>query len=132
MFKPFSPRRFAVFAISVKMSFQASHQLALPDGSKERAHSHNWSVKAEVAGETLDEMGVVMDFHQLRADLGDIIAPFDNSGLDAVDYFRQNAESAENVAKYIYDKLKGRLPQGVKIASIEVGEEKGCWAKYVG
>jgi 6-pyruvoyltetrahydropterin/6-carboxytetrahydropterin synthase len=131
MFKPSLPRRFAVFAISVEMSFQASHQLALPDGSKEPAHSHNWSVKAEVAGENLDEMGVVMDFHKLRAYLGDIIAPFDNSRLDAVDYFRQNAESAENLAKYIHDKLRGRLPKGVKIASIEAGEEKGCWAKYL-
>jgi 6-pyruvoyltetrahydropterin/6-carboxytetrahydropterin synthase len=132
MFNPFSLRRFAVFAISVEMSFQASHQLALPDGAKEPAHSHNWSVTAEVVCTVLDEMGVVMDFHQLRADLGDIIAPFDNSRLDAIDYFRQNAESAENVAKYIYDKLRGRLPKGLKIASIEVGEEKGCWAKYIG
>lgn len=121
-----------MFAISVEMSFQASHQLALPNGSKEPAHSHNWSVKAEVAAENLDEMGVVMDFHKLRAYLGDIIAPFDNSQLDAIDYFKQNAESAENVAKYIHDKLKSSLPKNVKIASIEVGEEKGCRAKYIG
>jgi 6-pyruvoyltetrahydropterin/6-carboxytetrahydropterin synthase len=125
------PWRFAVFAISVEMSFQASHQLALPDGSKEPAHSHNWSVTAEVAGESLDEMGVVMDFHQLRAALGDIIAPFDNSQLDAIDYFQKNAESAENVAKYIYNKLKARLPHGVKIVRVKVGEEKGCWAEYL-
>ena len=121
-----------MFAISVEMSFQASHQLLLPDGSKELAHSHNWSVTAEVAGETLDEMGVVMDFHQLQAALGDIIAPFDNSQLGDIDYFRQNAESAENVAKYIYDKLSGRLPEGVRIAGIKVGEGEGCWAKYLG
>ncbi|MHC4744626.1 MAG: 6-pyruvoyl trahydropterin synthase family protein [Planctomycetota bacterium] len=121
-----------MFAISVETSFQASHQLALPDGSKEPAHSHNWSVKAEVACETLDEMGVVMDFHKLRADLGDIIARFDNSRLDTIDYFRKNSESAENVAKYIHDELLERLPDGIRIASIEVGEEEGCRAKYLG
>jgi len=121
-----------VFAISVEMSFAASHQLALPDGSKEPAHSHNWSVTAEVACESLDEMGVVMDFRQLQAALADIIAPFDNSRLDAIDYFQKNAESAENVAKYIYEKLSGRLPEGVRIAGIKVGEEERCWAKYLG
>jgi len=119
-----------MFTISIEMSFQASHQLALPDGSKEPTHSHNFSVTAEVAGKKLDNMGVVMDFHRLRADLGDIIAPFDNSQLAAVDYFRRNNQSAENVAKYIYEKLRAKLPEAVDIRSVKVGEEQGCWAKY--
>ena len=121
-----------MFTISVEMSFQASHQLALPDGSKEPAHSHNWSVTAEVAARELDDMGVVMDFHKLRTELWAIIAPFDNSQLDALDYFRQNNPSAENMAKYIYDKLTAKLPEGVDMASVKVAEEQGCWAKYAG
>lgn len=112
------------------MSFQASHRLALPDGSSEPAHSHNWAVTAEVAGGKLDNMGVLMDFHKLRAELGRIIAPFDNSQLAAVEYFRQNNPSAENVAKYIYEKLRAKLPETVNIRSVEVAEEQGCWAKY--
>ena len=121
-----------MFTISIEMSFQASHQLALSDGSKEPAHRHNWSVTAEVASQVLDEMGLVMDFRKLKADLGDIIAPFDNSRLGDIDYFQKNAESAESVAKYIYDNLAVRLPEGVKIVSIKVGEAKGCSAKYLG
>ena len=119
-----------MFTISVEMSFQASHQLALPDGSKEPTHSHNWSVTAEVVGKKLDNMGVVMDFHKLRAELGRIIAPFDNSQLGTIDYFQKNYPSAENVAKYIYEKIRAKLPQGVDIRSVKVGEEQGCWAKY--
>ncbi len=121
-----------MFTISVEMSFHASHQLALPDGSNEPTHSHNWAVTAEVAAETLDNTGVVMDFRRLRAELGRIIAPFANSQLAAIEYFRQNNPSAENVAKYIYEKLVPKLPQGVDIRSVKVGEEQGCWAKYVG
>ena len=119
-----------MFTVSVEMSFQASHQLDLPDGSKEAAHRHNWSVTAEVGRRQLDDMGVVVDFHKLRAELGAIIAPFDNSHLDALDYFRQNNPSAENVAKYIYDNLRAKLPEAVDITSVKVGEEQGCWAKY--
>lgn len=121
-----------MFTISVEMSFQASHQLALPDGSKEPAHSHNWSVTAEVAAEKLDNIGVVMDFQALKADLGDILAPFDDSKLDAIAYFQQNNPSAENVAKYIYEKLRPKLPRRVDLESITVGEEKGCRAKFDG
>lgn len=119
-----------MFTISVEMSFQASHQLALPDGSKEPTHSHNWAVIAKVVGGKLDNTGVVMDFNKLRAELGDIIAPFDNSQLAAIEYFRQNSQSAENVAKYIYEKLRAKLPQGVDVGGVKVGEEQGCWAKY--
>lgn len=119
-----------MFTISVEMSFQASHQLALTDGSKEPMHSHQWSVIAEVAAEKLDDFGVVMDFHKLRRELCDIIAPFDKLQLGAVDYFRRNSQSAENVARYIYEKVGARLPQGVKIKSVRVAEERGCWAKY--
>ena len=119
-----------MFTISVEMGFRASHQLTLPDGSKEAAHRHNWSVTADVAGEKLDNMGVVMDFHGLRAALGGIIAELDDLPLNEIAYFQRNNPSAENVAKYIYDKLAARLPEGVELQGIKVGEEPGCWAKF--
>ncbi|MBL7152736.1 MAG: 6-carboxytetrahydropterin synthase [Phycisphaerae bacterium] len=114
------------------MSFRASHQLAMPDGSKEPTHNHNWSVTADVGSEKLDNTGVVMDFHKLRAALGDIIARFDNSQLDTIAYFQRNNPSAENLARYIYGKLRAKLPQGVDLQGIKVGEEQGCWAKFAG
>lgn len=119
-----------MFTVSVEMSFQAAHQLALPDGTNEQTHTHNWPVTAKVAAAELDNMGVVMDFHELRAQLQAIIAPLENSQLDKLDCFRQKNPSAENVAKYIYEKIKTKLPQAVSIKSIKVGEEQGCWAEY--
>ena len=119
-----------MFTVSVKMSFRASHQLALPDGSIESAHTHNWSVLAEIGSEKLDKMGVVMDFHGLRALLGDILAEFDNSHLGAIAYFQRNNPSAENVAACIYEKIEPKLPEGVDLQSVRVGEEPGCWAKF--
>jgi hypothetical protein len=56
-----------MFTISVETQFRASHRLVRTDGSKERPHSHEWSVTAEVSAETLDSRTVVMDFHQLKA-----------------------------------------------------------------
>jgi len=119
-----------MFAAVVEMSFRASHQLSLPDGSNEPVHWHNWSVAAEVAGEKLDSMGVVMDFRKLRAALGEIIAEFDNSQLNGILYFQENNPSAENIARHIYEKLDPRLPKNVDLETIRVGEEPGCWAKF--
>jgi len=119
-----------MFTIRVETHFRASHQLALPDGSKEPLHHHNWAVTAEVSSDKLNSMGFVMDFCRLKAEVDKTIAEFDNIPLDSIDYFRRNNSSAENVAKYIFDKLEPKLPSGVKLRSIRVVEEPGCSAKF--
>ena len=119
-----------MFTISVETHFWASHQLVLSDGSKEPVHYHNWLVTADVGSERLNDMAVVMDFHELKEMVDNIAAEFDNKALNEAGCFQQNAPSAENVAKYIYDKLRTRLPQGVKLRNIKVVEQTGCSAKF--
>ena len=119
-----------MFTISVETHFWASHQLALPDGSKEPLHRHNWAVTADVSSDKLNSMGFVMDFCRLKATVDNIVAEFDNIPLDSIDYFQRNNSSAENVAKYIYEKLRIKLPRGVNLQSIRVVEEPGCSAKF--
>ena len=119
-----------MFTVSVETHFWASHQLALPDGSKEPLHHHNWVVTANLSSDKLDSMGFVMDFYRLKAMVDKTIAEFDNVPLDSIDYFRRNNPSAENVAKYIFDKLEPKLPGGVELRSIRVVEEPGCSAKF--
>jgi 6-pyruvoyltetrahydropterin/6-carboxytetrahydropterin synthase len=119
-----------MFSVSVETHFWASHQLTLADSSKEPLHHHNWTVTAKVSSDKLDNTGLVMDFCRLKAMVEEITAGFDNVGLDSIDYFKRNNPSAENVAKYIFDKLEPKLPVGVKLRSIKVIEEPGCSAKF--
>jgi len=119
-----------MFTVSVETHFWASHQLVLPDGSKESGHNHNWSVTADVSSEKLNSMAVVMNFQKLKAMVDNIVAEFDNTSLNEISYFRQNNPSAENVARYIYEKLRNKLPKGVKLRSVRVVEEPGCAANF--
>jgi len=119
-----------MFTISVETSFWASHQLVLREGSKEPMHHHNWLVSAGVSSDKLNSMAVVMDFQELKAMVDDIVSEFDNVALNEISYFRQNNPSAENVARYIYEKLRAKLPKGVRLQSISVVEEPGCSAKF--
>ncbi|MCJ7675010.1 MAG: 6-carboxytetrahydropterin synthase [Sedimentisphaerales bacterium] len=119
-----------MFTVSVETRFRASHQLARADGSKERPHRHQWSVTAHVSSETLDNRGVVMDFQQLKATLDNIVAELDKTTLSKIDYFQRNKPSAENVAKYIYEKLEPELPKGLRLRSIKVVEKPGCSARF--
>ena len=119
-----------MFTVSVETHLWASHQLTLPSGSKEPLHHHNWSVAADVGGDKLDSMGLVIDFHRLKAMLDGIVDELGNRSLDKIDYFRQNGASAENVAKYIYEKLQAKLPKDINLNYIKVAEEPGCSAKF--
>lgn len=119
-----------MFTISVETHFWASHQLLLPDGSKEPLHHHNWLVTADVSSDRLNDMAVVMDFHELKQMVDNIADEFNNKALNETNSFQQNNPSAENVAKYIYDKLRAELPEGLKLRNVKVVEQTGCSAIY--
>ena len=140
-----------MFTVSVETGFTASHQLTWRNGSKEVArdscperatsdesrvtkkeplHCHNWAVIADVSSDRLDGLGLVMDFHRLKAMVDNIVAVLDNRCLEEFDYFQANNSSAENVAKYIYEQLAPRLPKGLNLDSIRVVEEPNYAAKY--
>ena len=119
-----------MFTVSVETHFWAPHQLTLSDGSKEPLHRHNWAVTADVSSSELNSNGLVIDFYRLRAMVDNIVTVFDNAPLEKNDYFQRNNSSAENVAKYIYERLEPKLPGDVKLRAIRVVEEPGCSASY--
>ena len=108
------------YEISVKAMFSASHQLRLYDGSLEPLHGHNWTVITTVAADTLDAIGVVMDFHVLERRLEEVLSIFHDRHLNEVAPFVEVNPSAESVAHYIATRLQ--LPRRVRLRSVEVWE----------
>jgi len=119
-----------MFTISVETHFKASHKLNLPDGSKEPAHYHDWVVTAEVSSKKLNNMAIVINFQKLKQMLDNIVSNFHNAALNKLSYFGQNNPSAENVARYIFERLDRKLPKELKLENVKVVEEPGCWAKF--
>ena len=113
-----------MFTITVETTFTARHQLTTAQGQKEPLHSHDWIVCSAVSADRLDEIGLVVDFDDLKAKIEEVTSPFNGARLEEL-----NA-SAENVAKYIYDKIEPLLPSHVKLRYVEVAEATGCRAKY--
>lgn len=86
----------------------------------EPLHGHNWRVKVSAAAEKLDEIGVVMDFHELERLVDEIITPMHNHHLNDLPAFAATNPSAENVALQIGRSL--HLPRGISLLSVEVWE----------
>ena len=119
-----------MFTVSVETHFRASHQLTLPNGSQEPLHYHNWVVTADVSSDRLNRAAVVINFQKLKAMIDNIVAGFDNAALNRIRCFQRSSPSAENVARYIFEKLEPKLSKSVRLESIKVIEEPGCSAKF--
>jgi 6-pyruvoyltetrahydropterin/6-carboxytetrahydropterin synthase len=119
-----------LFTISVQTSFWASHQLILPDGRKEKIHWHNWLTQAQIRSNQLNKMGIVFDFNRVKAMLISIADTLTDGQIEDNPYFQQNNSSAEMIAKYIYERLEERLPEGINLESVAITEEPGCSASF--
>jgi 6-pyruvoyltetrahydropterin/6-carboxytetrahydropterin synthase len=120
-----------MFEISSEISFSAAHRLRNYDGPCENIHGHNWLVRATVRCETLNPIGIGIDFKQLRAYLKEIAAELDHSDLNAVFSEDANNPSSENIARYIYIEMKNKLAGlNCRIHCVEVFETPGNGAAY--
>lgn len=115
-----------MYTISKQFSFDASHQLTgLPDGHKcTRLHGHTYRVEIILQSETLNEVGFVVDYGDLKPLKDYIDHHLDHRHLNDVFPFQT---SAENIAKHLYDFCKQHWPGTVKV---RVSETSKTWAEY--
>lgn len=119
-----------LYKISVTTKFAAAHRLREYEGACENLHGHNWLVKAQVATSQLDDIGIAYDFKKLKVQLHEIIDRLDHQYLNDVPPFDAMNPTSENVAKYIFQSLATKLPDNLKVVSIEVGESDHYTAIY--
>lgn len=123
-----------MFEVTVESEFAAAHAIVMR-GEREPVHGHNWRVTATLAGDSLDDDGLLCDFHALESALREILGPFHNRDLNATYPFDRVNPTAELVARHIGEALGAAIPapdaaRGVRVASVRVTEAPGCAAVY--
>jgi len=113
-----------MFEVSVEHTFAAGHALRNYHGKCENVHGHNYRVQVLVRGEQLDETGMLADFVELKRLLRAISEPLDHVFLNEIEPFTTVNPSAENMAVYIYEKMRDGLSQEnpVEVAEVKVWE----------
>ena len=115
-----------MFRISKQFHFSAAHQLnLLPDDHPcSRLHGHNYIVEAVLESEKLDHRGFVVDYNEL-----DPINTFINENLDHLNLndVLTEATTAENIARFLYERFKPLFPA---LAKMRVSESPRTWAEY--
>lgn len=119
-----------MYRIKIYDRFASAHYLNGYRGKCESLHGHNWKVEVELQGEELDEVGLLMDFTELKKIVREILDELDHCLLNDLNPFRTSNPSSENIAKYIYGCVRDRLSGGVDISSVSVWESENSAATY--
>jgi 6-pyruvoyltetrahydropterin/6-carboxytetrahydropterin synthase len=120
-----------VFEICVETHFSAAHSLTGYLGNCANIHGHNWIVEVFVRCRELNDIGIGIDFRDVRQAIKDIIKDLDHSYLNEYPEFKNTNPSSENIAKFLYRELGGKInSDNVKISKVKVSETRGAGAYY--
>lgn len=118
------------FEISAEVTFAASHQLRGYKADLEPLHGHNFRVQAFVARAELPQTGYVMDFVELEEKLGEVVAPYDHRHVNDIPPFDTLNPTTENMARFFFEELREKLPEGVTVRRVRVWEAPTYNATY--
>jgi 6-pyruvoyltetrahydropterin/6-carboxytetrahydropterin synthase len=126
-------RRSFLFEVAYETTFCATHVLTRDGVPIEPQHGHDWRVEVVASGESLDGLGVVLDFEQLKGATTAVASRFHYGDLTSHPDFRDRSPSAEAVARYFFDEVrKGLGGEGALLVRVRVHEAPGCSATYIG
>jgi len=130
---PFNNNRkeILMYELTVTARFAAAHQLREYSGKCENLHGHNWKVEAIVSAAALNEIGLAIDFKEIKESLHETLDQLDHTFLNDLPMFKDDNPSSENIARWIFERLCERLDQGnVCVARIVVWESEDACASY--
>lgn len=104
--------------------------------ARESYHGHTYVCDVTVGGEIDPMTGFVVDLGLFDRILAvEVTERFDHSNINVdVPEFADGKliPSGENVARFIFDKVGARLPDGVRLESVTVAEDQTLSASYRG
>ena len=121
-----------MYEVTIIKSFSAAHILSEIGGKCEELHGHNFKVEITVAAGELNSTGLLIDFRFLKKVLGEILEDIDHKHLNTLISFSDINPSAENISKYIYEKMKLKVKMaGVKVVRVKIWESENAAVTYI-
>lgn len=121
-----------MYKLMIETSFSSAHQLRGYKGKCENLHGHNWKVQVYVASNILNEIDLVIDFHEIKSMTNEIISKLDHTFINNVFPFTEKNPSSENIARWIFESLKEKMAKysGIKVSAVTVWESATASAAY--
>lgn len=121
-----------MYVVSVQAHYDSAHFLRTYKGKCERLHGHRYVVEAALVAEELNEGGLAYDFVDVKKHLRALADWLDHQNINELEPFTEIEPSAENQARFFFDRLKEEMPEHMKDALLytKVWETPTQWARY--
>jgi 6-pyruvoyltetrahydropterin/6-carboxytetrahydropterin synthase len=130
----------------IEILFEAGHRLLFYKGKCEAPHGHSFKVEIMVSSPTVDDLGFVVDFVQLKQKVGqwieenwdhaflvngqdkELLAVLNSLSEKKLFVFDRANPSAENLARYLYQQMQNWY--GNLVSKVRVWESPSDYAEY--
>lgn len=121
----------AKYTLKVLTDFASAHTLRNYPGACSRMHGHNWKVELEVEATRLNEIGIAIDFKQMKKIANAVCDQLDHRYLNELEPFTEMNPTAENIAAYLYGEISKQLNNDtVKVTALTLWETERASVKY--
>ncbi len=115
----------------IERNFSSAHQLRGYKGKCENLHGHNYRVEIYARGRELDNIGLLVDFVELKSAADEVVTYLDHRNINELSPFDELQPSAENLAKYVLERVSARVNDGrVQIYKVRCFETPTSVATY--
>lgn len=113
-------------------TFAAAHAIRGHTRGCQNLHGHNYRVRVHLKAGQLDELGMVLDFADLKEMMQEILGPFDHRVINDIPPFDRRNTTAELLSEYVFEEVAKRLDgqERVSITRVEVWENDSSCAVY--
>lgn len=116
------------FVLKTLLDFASAHSLRGYPGDCAKLHGHNWKIEVQVCGSKLNEIGMLVDFKEIKRHAKEVVKELDHTFLNDHPYFKDENPTAENIAVFLYRSIQERIESDlVSMHSITVWEnDRNC------
>lgn len=94
----------------IERNFSSAHQLRGYKGKCENLHGHNYKIEIYARGRELDNIGLLVDFGELKKAADEIVNYLDHRNINELPPFdKELNSSAENLARYFLERLAAQI-----------------------
>jgi 6-pyruvoyltetrahydropterin/6-carboxytetrahydropterin synthase len=121
-----------MYTISVQKEFIAQHYLIGGDwGAENLEHSHHYKLELQLAGDTLDQHGYLVDIVEIDQALEALVAHYRDHTLNELPEFAGLNPSLEHFSRILCQALAAHLQaSNIATLTVKLWENEIAWASY--
>jgi len=121
----------AQYTLKILTDFASAHTLREYPGACSRMHGHNWKVEAEVIATRLDDIGMGMDFRDIKTVAREIAGRLDHRYLNELEPFTEVNPTAENIAAWFFREMASQINgPHVRMSALTLWETERACVRY--